>query len=81
LHKLFEREGITLSRFVLGLRLERVRHVLLESGNSGDQTISAFAYSVGFNDLSTFNRAFRRRFGVTPSELRAPHRGERRPLP
>jgi AraC-like DNA-binding protein len=30
----------------------------------------AIAFDVGFGDLSTFNHAFRRRFGMTPSELR-----------
>ncbi|RVC16943.1 AraC family transcriptional regulator, partial [Mesorhizobium sp. M7A.F.Ca.AU.002.02.1.1] len=25
----------------------------------------------GFNDLSYFNRAFRRRYGATPSDVRA----------
>ena len=34
-------------------------------------TISAVAYSVGFGDLSYFNRTFRRRFGATPSDIRA----------
>ena len=33
-------------------------------------TIAQLAYSNGFNDISYFNRAFRRRFGVTPSDLR-----------
>jgi AraC-like DNA-binding protein len=33
--------------------------------------ITAIAYECGFNDLSYFNRSFRRRFGLTPSEARA----------
>lgn len=32
--------------------------------------ISDIAHSSGFSDLSYFNRAFRKRFGATPSELR-----------
>ena len=32
--------------------------------------ISEIAYEVGFNDLSYFNRAFRRRFGHSPGEAR-----------
>ena len=32
--------------------------------------IAEVAYSVGFNDLSYLNRAFRRRVGKTPSEVR-----------
>jgi AraC-like DNA-binding protein len=28
------------------------------------------AYRCGFNDISTFNRAFRARYNVTPSDVR-----------
>jgi AraC-like DNA-binding protein len=28
------------------------------------------AYACGFNDVSYFNRCFRRRFGASPTELR-----------
>jgi AraC-like DNA-binding protein len=34
-------------------------------------TISAIALAAGFGDLSHFNRNFRRRYGASPSELRA----------
>jgi AraC-like DNA-binding protein len=34
-------------------------------------TISEIAYRAGFNDLSTFNREFRRHFGATPSDVRS----------
>ena len=43
---------------------------LLASGTPS-LTISEIAYRAGFNDLSTFNREFRRHFGATPSEFRA----------
>ena len=36
-----------------------------------DLTIGAIAFEAGFGDLSTFNRNFRRHFGVTPSDVRA----------
>jgi AraC-like DNA-binding protein len=29
------------------------------------------AFEVGFGNLSYFNRSFRRRYGVTPSDMRA----------
>lgn len=74
IHKLFEGEGTTLSHYVLGLRLNRVHRLLSEARNR-DQTIGALAFSAGFNDLSTFNHAFRRRFGGTPSEVRAAAHG------
>jgi AraC-like DNA-binding protein len=34
------------------------------------RSISSVAFEVGFGDLSYFNRAFRRRYGATPSEVR-----------
>jgi AraC-like DNA-binding protein len=34
------------------------------------RSIVAIAYEVSFGDLSYFNRAFRRRFGATPSDVR-----------
>jgi AraC-like DNA-binding protein len=36
-----------------------------------ERTISTIAYETGFGDLSHFNRAFRRRYGETPSDVRA----------
>jgi AraC-like DNA-binding protein len=69
-HKLFELEGITLSRYVLGLRLLQVHRALTDPLRAGT-TISGLAYAAGFGDLSTFNREFRRRFGTTPSDVRA----------
>ncbi|RUX33774.1 helix-turn-helix domain-containing protein, partial [Mesorhizobium sp. M7A.F.Ca.CA.002.09.1.1] len=35
------------------------------------RSITAIAYEAGFNDLSYFNRAFRRRYDATPSDVRA----------
>ena len=34
------------------------------------RSISSVAFEVGFGDLSYFNRAFRRCYGATPSEVR-----------
>jgi AraC-like DNA-binding protein len=68
-HKLFASEGVTLSRYKLGLCLARV-HAMLVDVRHADATISELAYKAGFNDLSTFNREFRRHFGSTPSAVR-----------
>jgi AraC-like DNA-binding protein len=69
IRKLFESEGTSLSRFVLSQRLARV-HRFLTDPRRTDLAISSIAYSVGFGDLSTFNREFRRHFGATPSDVR-----------
>jgi AraC-like DNA-binding protein len=70
LNLLFEPEGATFSEYVLAQRLGRAHRLLLDPRNRG-RRISAIAYEVGFGDLSYFNRSFRRRFGMTPSEARA----------
>src|SRR5262249_23580716 len=69
IHKLFETEGSTLSKYVLGQRLSHV-HRMLTDLRSTDQTIGAMAFAAGFVDLSTFNHAFRRQYGATPSDVR-----------
>jgi len=54
---------------VTELRLERARAVL-ESPANGRRKMIDIAYSCAFNDLSYFNRCFRRRFGAAPSQFR-----------
>jgi AraC-like DNA-binding protein len=70
--KLFELEGTTLSGFVLDEKLRRGRKMLTSPLHS-HRSISSIAYDIGFNDLSYFNRTFRRKFGLTPSEARHAH--------
>jgi AraC-like DNA-binding protein len=69
LHKLFHDEGMTCSAFVLGQRLARA-HGILRNPLQSRRGISATAFELGFNDLSYFNRAFRRRYNATPSDVR-----------
>jgi AraC-like DNA-binding protein len=66
---LFEGEGLTFTEFVREQRLLRARSKLL-SARCDHLRISDIAYESGFNDLSYFNRAFRRRFGHSPGEAR-----------
>jgi AraC-like DNA-binding protein len=49
------------------LRLRKAGDLL---AREGDRRISDIAFDCGFNDLSYFNRSFRRRFGLTPSAAR-----------
>ena len=69
IHKLFERDGTTFTRFVLEQRLDHAYRRLRNTQLSA-RSISSIAYDVGFGDLSYFNRAFRRRYGATPSDIR-----------
>jgi AraC-like DNA-binding protein len=67
--RLFEREGTTFTDFMLGQRLSRAYQMLSDSPCT-EGSITSVAFESGFNDLSYFNRTFRRRFGCTPSEVR-----------
>jgi AraC-like DNA-binding protein len=71
---LFESDGTTFSRFLLDQRLART-HRVLSNPRLAERTISTIAYEAGFGDLSHFNRSFRRRYGETPSDVRARSRG------
>lgn len=68
--KLFDLAGTSFSTFVLEQRLS-FAHTMLRSPRFAGLGVSAIAYDVGFGDLSYFNRVFRRRYGATPSEVRA----------
>jgi len=59
--------GMTPHQFLLRTRLHRAAVRLRRS----DAAVSTIAYDAGFNDLSTFNRRFRRLMGVSPSVYRA----------
>ena len=67
--KLFEGEGMSFSEFVLTRRLVHA-HRLLQDPRQINQSIASIAFEVGFGDLSYFNRAFKRFYGATPSEIR-----------
>lgn len=67
---LFEQEDTSFSRFVRNERLARV-HRMLTSPRCAELPIGTIAYEAGFGDLSNFNHAFRRAYGMTPSDVRA----------
>jgi AraC-like DNA-binding protein len=68
--RLFELSGTTFTQFVLEQRLQAARRGLIRKDGRA-RTVSQVALECGFSDVSNFNRAFRRRFGMTPSEMRA----------
>jgi AraC-like DNA-binding protein len=70
IQRLFEAEGTTFTQYVLMQRLARA-HGLLDDPRLRTEKICAVAFDCGFGDVSYFNRAFRRRYGVAPSDVRA----------
>jgi AraC-like DNA-binding protein len=75
---LFAEEATTPSTYILERRLERAAERLGREGLR--QTITEIAFSVGFNDLSYFCRAFRKRFGAAPRDYRAAGGRTRHPI-
>ena len=69
LRKLFASSGTTFSDFVREARLDRAHRILTDPAQM-QRPINAIAYENGFGDLSYFNRTFRQRYGMTPSEAR-----------
>ncbi|MGI6856078.1 AraC family transcriptional regulator [Mesorhizobium sp. 1B3] len=61
--------GRSLTERVLELRLQKARQMLADPRYDKWKVIE-IADGCGFNDLSYFNRCFRRRFGATPTSLR-----------
>jgi AraC-like DNA-binding protein len=75
--ELLSETGTSFTERVLDLRLQKARRMLANSRYDGLK-ITEIAYTCGFNDISYFNRAFRRRFGMTPSDTREQARREKR---
>jgi len=74
--KLFAAERTTFTKYVLDVRLRNVASMLADP-DARIHPISTVAARCGFNDVSYFNRVFRKRYGCTPSDMR---RG-RMPMP
>ncbi|WP_284276738.1 AraC family transcriptional regulator [Mesorhizobium huakuii] len=66
---LFGSEDTSFTDHVLKMRLLRAHRALCKPGSH--VKISTIAFESGFGDLSHFNRAFRRYFGLAPSDVRA----------
>lgn len=69
LHRVFADESVTVMEWVWSQRLNAAKCDLLNPKLSNLQ-IGEIAFRCGFNDCSHFSKAFRTRFGVSPSEIR-----------
>ncbi|WP_293764907.1 helix-turn-helix domain-containing protein [uncultured Aquitalea sp.] len=70
LARLFEREGLSVSRYVWGRRLERCR-IDLQDPALRHLSVSELAFRWGFNHMAHFCRCYKRRFEETPSQTRS----------
>lgn len=68
--RLFARKGTCFSDFLSSARLNRAHAMLADPGQRSRRVLE-IALDSGFDDVSAFSRAFRRHFGLTPSEVRS----------
>ncbi|KMO10240.1 hypothetical protein SQ03_30865 [Methylobacterium platani JCM 14648] len=67
LYKIFESDGGIYS-YIRNRRLARAMQILAQPGDRKQQ-IAAVGYSLGFENDRVFSRAFRRKYGLNPSEV------------
>lgn len=67
---LLQELGFSFTDRVMELRLERARSMLADPRHHRLKVIE-IALACGFNEVSYFNRCFRRRFGSSPTQLRS----------
>ena len=60
------RSGKTISEYIIDIRLGHITRLLVDTTN----TIAEICFECGFNNLSNFNRIFKKRKGCTPKEFR-----------
>lgn len=69
LHAAFAEEDRTVSSYIWARRLDLCRRELMRT-TKDEKLVTDIAFSFGFNSSSHFSRAYRLRFGVSPSETR-----------
>jgi AraC family transcriptional activator of tynA and feaB len=69
INNLFQKEGISLMRYVTQQRLELSRRILTSSIYKQD-SITVIAMSCGFNNMAHFSRVFKDAFGLSPRAYR-----------
>jgi two-component system, response regulator YesN len=64
--KLFKREtGTSFTEFLIRSRIERAKQLM-----KGDEKMWAISLQIGYPDLSSFSRSFKRVTGITPSQFK-----------
>lgn len=68
------RSGKTISDYIIDIRLGHAARSLVDTTHS----IAEVCYDCGFNNLSNFNRIFKKRKGCSPTEFRENYRKQKR---
>lgn len=61
--------GVTIFTYLHKLRIEKAKDMLLNT----DKKVSDVCFLVGFNDMSHFNKVFRKITGINPTDYRGMH--------
>lgn len=69
LHYLFRLTDMSVSEWIWDRRLQRCHDILMRPGPR-PLSVTEIAYQLGFSSSSHFSTAFRRKFGISPSDLR-----------
>lgn len=77
LHALFAQIGATPGGFIREQRLLAARSMLANPANDS-RSVAGIAAAAGFAEPTTFERAFRRQYGMTPGRWRREHRAAAR---
>lgn len=70
LYEVFRAHDLSVEQHILQLRLERC-HAMLQAPRHSHLSITSVAYMCGFSHPSHLSRSFRKRYGVSPSDVRA----------
>ena len=65
-HLFRDEVGKSVRSYTVDRRLTSAAFLIVQT----DERISQIAYGVGFNDISNFNHAFKKKFGMSPGKYR-----------
>ena len=69
-------EGVTIERYIILQRLERVRELLVYD----ELTLSEIAYLTGYSSVHHLSNQFKKNIGMSPTQFKKLHKPDRKPL-
>lgn len=69
-------EGVTIERFIILQRLERVKELLVYN----ELTLSEIAFQTGYSSVHHLSNQFKKNIGMSPTQFKKLHKPQRKPL-